>query len=537
MMNKFPTYEEASKLLSLSEKVAQSFMPAAYINDTEEEIQQLENLIRSTGVGGICFFHSRASAATNFEGPKEIIYNEASLDVLKDLIKRYQSVSKYPLVISIDAEWGLAMRIENTNQYPYAITLGAMDNQEQLVYEVGKQIGKDCREAGIHWNFAPVADINNNPENPVIGYRSFGETPWKVARYAASFCKGLQSMGILTSAKHFPGHGDTATDSHLRLPLIDKTKEELYANELQPFIKLINNGVDSVMIGHLEVPALSNGNNQPASVSKAIIDNFLRNELGFNGVVVSDALNMHAVSKRFQLAGEKEWQAYMAGTDILCYTEHVHEGISTILENEDVSDIEQHFRRVWKLKEKAFNPVAFAQYQSKISYSHLLRKLAQKSLCRTHGSEETRRHFRENGFDLVSIKSGSESLFCELISDNFGISLLSTLSMSASEITSQLRASDRVLVAVYPPSIKPGGNFGMNDELLSLIDSLAQKKQLILYLFGNPYFLNSLAIENYYAIWVVFQEFSEFEQYAAEHFMGDEAASGMLPVSFKSKKV
>ena len=318
MTNKLKSYREATAELTRVEKIAQSFMPAVYINDTEEEIRKMEELIARHHIGGICFFHSRASAATNFEGPKEVIYNADSLAVMKGLIQRYQNAAKYPLLISIDAEWGLAMRVENTAQYPYAICLGAIPNAEELIYQVGHLIGLDCRQAGIHWNFAPVADVNNNPDNPVIGYRSFGEDPQLVARYAVAFSKGLQSAGILTSSKHFPGHGDTATDSHLGLPVIDKSQEELHANELVPFVRLMDEGVDSVMVGHLAVPALSEGQLEPSSASDAVINNFLRKTLGFRGVVVSDALNMHAVSKNFDQKGALEFQAYQCGTDVLC---------------------------------------------------------------------------------------------------------------------------------------------------------------------------------------------------------------------------
>src|SRR5690606_16486056 len=208
--------------------VGQFFMPAAFINDEEEEIQKIESLIRDCCIGGLCFFHSRASAATNFEGKKVVIRNENSLDTLKKLIQRYQKSAKYPLLIAIDAEWGLAMRIENTPQYPYAITLGAIQDDSDLIFEVGRNIARECREAGIHWNLATVVDINNNPGNPVIGYRSFGEDRKKVAEKAIAFAKGMQSEGILTSIKHFPGHGDTATDSHLGLPVIAKSKEKLF---------------------------------------------------------------------------------------------------------------------------------------------------------------------------------------------------------------------------------------------------------------------------------------------------------------------
>ena len=227
-MHNIVSYATASKQLSIKEKVGQFFMPAAFINDTEEEICALELLIKEQSIGSLCFFHSRASAATNFEGKKKIIYNTESLTTLKNLITRYQKAAKHTLLISIDAEWGLAMRIENTPQYPYAISLGAMKNSLELIEQIGYSIAQDCKNAGIHWNLSPVVDINNNPNNPVIGYRSFGENKNKVTKKAIAFIKGTHDAGILTSLKHFPGHGDTATDSQLDLPLINNSNEDAY---------------------------------------------------------------------------------------------------------------------------------------------------------------------------------------------------------------------------------------------------------------------------------------------------------------------
>ncbi|MDX1333609.1 MAG: glycoside hydrolase family 3 N-terminal domain-containing protein, partial [Robiginitalea sp.] len=180
-MHKLPTYLEVKGTLSRKDKLGQSFMPAAFINDSEEHIRALEELIRTQGIGGLCFFHSRASAAANFEGKQEVTYHPDSLQRLKELIGRYQEAAPYPLLIAIDAEWGLAMRVEQAPQYPYAATLGALkEASESLIYEVGLSIARDCRDAGIHWNFAPVVDINTNPDNPVIGFRAFGNHPGDV---------------------------------------------------------------------------------------------------------------------------------------------------------------------------------------------------------------------------------------------------------------------------------------------------------------------------------------------------------------------
>ena len=533
MTNDLKTYQEATSLLTSREKIAQSFMPAVYINDAEEDIRKMEQLIAKHQIGGICFFHSRASAATNFEGKKEVIYNAESLEVLKQLIDRYQKAAKYPLLISIDAEWGLAMRIENTAQYPYAICLGAMKDQEDLVYQVAQRIGADCREAGIHWNFAPVADVNNNPENPVIGYRSFGEDPVLVARYATAFSKGLQSAGILTSAKHFPGHGDTATDSHLGLPVIDKSLEELHSNELIPFLKLIEEGVDSVMVGHLAVPVLCDGKLEPSSASLSVINNFLRDSLGFEGVVVSDALNMHAVSKSFDKKGSLEMQAYHAGTDVLCYCEHAVEGIDLIAKNSSDQEIETHFKRVWQLKEKVVNHKNAAFVPNGSAQQELMEKLAKQSLCLVYGSEKVTEEFRIEKFKMLVVNQSGESVFQKLIKEDFNTEIWNTTDHPVDQIREKLDSSNYVLIALYPPSIKPADNFGLAHEEIRLIEEMAKNKKVILYLFGNPYVLNLFSLEQFDAVYAVFQDFKEFQVNAYYNFKGEKKAVGVLPVTIK----
>jgi len=282
--------------MTLEQKLGQFFFPAVFINDTEENIQETERLIREYNIGGLTFFHSRASAATNYESKKKVEFNDNSFERLKELIVRFQKCASTPLLMSIDAEWGLAMRVEKTPQYPYAITLGALPESEiHLVYEVGKQIGLDLKSAGIHYNLAPLADINNNPNNPVIGYRSFGQNKEKVARFAIEYLRGMNDVGVLGCLKHFPGHGNTSVDSHLGLPILEETLEQLMENELVPFIKGIENNVDSIMIGHLAVPALNEGKNTSATLSKSVIEGLLRKQLGYDGLVISDAL------KRFKI--------------------------------------------------------------------------------------------------------------------------------------------------------------------------------------------------------------------------------------------
>ncbi|MFX0558368.1 glycoside hydrolase family 3 protein [Maribacter sp. CXY002] len=513
--------DKAKNQLNLFEKIGQLFMPAAFINDTEEEIVQLENLIKNHTIGGLCFFHSRASAATNFEGKKKVVYNKDSFATLKKLILRYQSAAKYPLLIAIDAEWGLAMRIENTPQYPYAITLGAIAYNNELIYEVGKNIAIDCKRAGIHWNLSPVVDINNNPNNPVIGYRSFGENKDLVTEKALAYVKGTQSEGILTSIKHFPGHGDTATDSHLGIPIISKSKKELIENELYPFQKLIDEGVDSVMVGHLSVPALANGKRTPSSISKEIIKGTLRKELDFDGVVISDALNMHAVSKDYPIPGELEWLAFDAGNDILCFAEHVEEGICAIQKNATALQIEKSFERVWKLKEKAFKNIAVLDSQE-IAFENakkLNKKIAELSLTMYTGSAEAISEFRKENYCTLTLKRYG--------SDQSEKEIKNTLKLMGSEIQDE----NHILILLTPPQIKPTHNFGFLQEELDFINKTIGSKKVVLYHFGNPYALQKIKIENTTATIIAYQNFKEFQDVATLHFQGELKAIGKLPIS------
>ncbi len=532
-MSKTSIQKWVSVQLSQPEKIGQLFMPAAFINDTEVEIQKLEKLIIEHNIGGLCFFHSRASAATNYEGKKEVIYNKHSLDTLKRLIDRYQKAAKYPLLIAIDAEWGLAMRIEDTPQYPYAITLGAIQDNNNLIFEVGRNIARDCKAAGIHWNLAPVTDINNNPDNPVIGYRSFGENKDLVLQKARAFIKGTQSEGVLTSIKHFPGHGDTATDSHLGLPLIDKSKQELLENELYPFQKLIDEGVDSVMVGHLSVPALANGERISSSISKDIIKGLLREEMGFNGIVISDALNMHAVSKNYPKKGELEWLAFDAGNDILCFAEHPEEGIKTILKNATPDQIEESFERIWKLKKKIFG-VQKMDSSSKLENSNELNtKLAEESLTLFKGTENRISEFTANTFVGVEVSRSADNLFFESIHKSKTFDYLAFSKSNWIRGTKAIETEKNILLALFPPQVKPANKFGLSKEELEFINEQVATKNTILYVFGNPYVLNHIDCENAKAIVIAYQDFGTFQKVAAEHFLGKLESKGKMPITSK----
>jgi len=524
-MHRLQDYKNATTVLAKKEKIGQLFMPAAFINDTEEEIQALERVIGENHVGGLCFFHSRASAATNFEGKKEVIKNEQSFKTLQNLVKRYQQKSKHRLLIAIDAEWGLAMRVENTPQYPYAITLGALQGNTDLVFQVGKNIAHDCKQAGIHYNLAPVSDINNNPNNPVIGYRSFGEDKLNVTEKSLAYVKGMRNEGIICSIKHFPGHGDTAVDSHLGLPIIEKSKEELLANELYPFMELIKEGVDSVMVGHLSVPSLTNGQRISSSISKDIINGLLRNELSFKGVVISDALNMHAVSKNYPVKGELEWLAFDAGNDILCFAEHISEGIETIFNNADDAQIEGAFKRIWKLKEKAFK--AEVEFPKALSNPDVLnREIAKNCITFCNGNNSDIVALREKGFLSISNIQNTDNLFITELKEYFNFNYISIAEESDK---SDIANAENILLSLFPPQVKPGDNFGFTQTEIQFINELIRSKNVVIYLFGNPYALKVFNYENASAVVLAYQELIAFQEVAAGHFMGSVVAEGKLP--------
>ena len=531
--------------MTVEQKIGQFFFPAVFINDTEENIQATERLIKEYNIGGLTFFHSRASAATNYETKKKIILNDDSCHRLKELIVRYQKCASTPLLMSIDAEWGLAMRVEKTPQYPYAITLGALPHSEKhLVYEVGKQIGLDLKSVGIHYNLAPLADINNNPNNPVIGYRSFGESKEKVTDFALEYLRGLNDAGVLGCLKHFPGHGNTNVDSHLGLPILKETLEELLANELVPFIKGIENNVDSIMIGHLAVPALNDGKDTSATLSKSVIETLLRKQLGYDGLVISDALNMHSVSKLYDKKGQLEWEAFNAGNDVLCFAENVPEGIQEILKNATPERIEASFNRIWKCKQKAAitdgNLSLPNLTQNEFDFettSKLNLKIAQNCITKIKNNHNTVTVFdakNREDFAKLSIYKSTENIFFKklshaLPSPKFSYESGGTLILE--ELERSLSRFDTLVIALFVPKAKPADNFEIEDAVLHFLDNLFATKKCILYVFGNPYALQIIPnLKHTLVIVQVYQDFTEFQQAAATQLLDDKKCKGTLPV-------
>ena len=296
--------------MDIDQKIGQFFMVAINPTHGEAHFKRIETLIQSNYIGGLIFFQGEP-------------YSYASLN------NRFQSTTKIPLLVGIDGEWGLAMRVNSTMAFPKQITLGAIQDNS-LIYKMGGEIARQCKRLGIHLNFAPVVDINSNPNNPVIGYRSFGELRENVALKSSAYMKGMQNNQLLACAKHFPGHGDTQGDSHFTLPQVSYTAERLKNVELYPFQQLINDSIKTVIVGHLQVPFYDW---RPATLSQNIITNLLKNEMGFKGLVITDALNMRGVHHGQGItSGEVDLQAFIAGNDILLYSENIPEGIRKIKE-------------------------------------------------------------------------------------------------------------------------------------------------------------------------------------------------------------
>lgn len=322
--------------MSLRQQVAQLMVLRVPLNMNEKQQKSFEKLMRDNEVGGVCFFVGKAK------------------DDLP-MIKSFQQKSKFPLLICIDGEWGLGMRLKDCYSFPHQMLMGALAAEDDtLIYQVGEEIGRQCRKMGIHINFAPVIDLNSNPKNPVIGIRSFGEIPERVSRKGAMYAMGMQSQGVLACAKHFPGHGDTDVDSHEDLPVINHSKEYIDSVDLYPFRKLFGAGVASVMVAHLSIPALDNTIHQPSSLSRPIVTDLLRKQMKFDGLIITDGIDMKGVTKYYK-DGNAELQALRAGNDLIILPPDVEKSIALIVETAEkdpqlVKEIEEHCRRVLKAK-------------------------------------------------------------------------------------------------------------------------------------------------------------------------------------------
>ncbi len=469
------------------------------------------------------------------------------------LTNLYQSISKVPLLVAMDAEWGLAMRIDSTVRYPYQMTMGAMQGHDDLIFTMGAQLAQQARRLGVHINFAPVADVNNNPNNPVINFRSFGENKYRVAEKALAYMKGMQYHGLLTSAKHFPGHGDTGTDSHYDLPLIPKTQAQLDSLELYPFRVLVDNGLSGTMIAHLSIPALDNTPNLPSTLSKPIVTKLLQESMGFQGLIYSDAMNMKGVTKYFS-EGKADAMGLEAGMDLLEFTEDVPKAIAEIKKSIAEGKITQadiNSRCYKVLQAKAwvglnkFQPIALNNLYEDLnpkSAELVNRLLTEKALTILKNDSDILPLRSLDTLRIAAISLGADSI--TTFQKTLGLyTTVDTYTLPTKPSQSQLAALEAkikeynlLLVGVHLNSISPRLNFGLTPDMKAVLEKLMATGKSVVTLFGNPYVLNKMdKPTNAKALVMAYQLTPYTEDLSAQLIFGAIPAEGKLPVTVNAQ--
>ncbi|MEE4260188.1 MAG: glycoside hydrolase family 3 N-terminal domain-containing protein, partial [Bacteroidales bacterium] len=470
---------------TLDEKIGQLIFARAN-QSGQPYLDAVDDYISNYNIGGVVFFrHDPISQALK--------------------TNEWNTMAKTPLFVAIDAEWGLGMRLSNTIKYPLQMTLGAIENNA-LLYQMGAEVAEQSKRMGIHINFAPVVDVNNNPANPVIGMRSFGENPENVALKAYHYMKGMQDHGLIACAKHFPGHGNTDVDSHVDLPVITASKNELKEVELVPFQYLIDKGVSAVMVAHLAVPALERRKNKPSSLSEKIVDGYLKNKMGFQGLIIPDGLDMQGITKRFK-KNEVALEALKAGNDILLIPEDIPASIEAIKEailKEKVSAerLEESCKKVLKYKY-----LSVTRRSIPVDTAHLLADLNKLSYKRTRAQLFSEAITVVSNTDQMIPLAYPDTLMPALIiigtenETTFEKSLTAFLPFRIFRLSHDADVNQRqavlhaledynlVVVAVVNTNILASKNYGITDSDVQFINHVARKKPVILNVFASPYAL------------------------------------------------
>ena len=527
-----PWVDSVMKTLTVEEQIAQCIWIAAYSNRNAAHETEISSIIKKYGVGGIVFFQGTAAKQA-------------------EMTNNFQSVSKVPLIIAMDGEWGVSMRLSNVERFPYQMTLGAITN-DSLIYLMGKAIGNQFKRAGMQVNFAPVADINNNPDNPVINYRSFGENKNNVASKTISYMKGMQDVGIMTTAKHFPGHGDTDVDSHEDLPRISHSRERFDSLELYPFKQLIDNGIGGIMTAHLNIPAFDTTPRLPSTLSPLIINELLVKQLGFKGIVVTDAMNMQGVTKYFK-SGIADAMALQAGNDVVEFVVDVEAAINEtknfINSNRiTIKEIELKCRKNLALKYwTGLNVKTQAVPQnidadlSPASSLALIRNLYASALTVLANNQNIlplrnldRLKIATLAISSTSTTSYQTQLGKYLNMDNYNINPAD--SRAVTEVLKKLSDYDIVLAGVYGLDQRPTRNFGITNELSSFIDKLTKDNKCVITWFGNPYGIDKIkSLQDAAGLILTYQENRYVEELSAQLIFGAIGAQGILPVTINEK--
>jgi len=504
--------------LNMNEKIGQLMVIRAHSNWSQYKIDSISALIQQYNVGGLCFFQG---------GPvRQAMQTNA-----------YQTVAKTPLFIAIDAEWGLGMRLDSVESFPRQLSMGAFASSD-LVYQMGAAIAEQCKRLGIQINYGPVIDINNNPSNPVINDRSFGQSKSKVIQQGVAYMKGMQDNGIMATAKHFPGHGDVNVDSHFDLPVINKSMAALDSLELEPFKALINAGIESIMVAHLSVPAIDDRPKYATSISPNAVNGLLKKELGFKGISVTDAMDMKAIANYFP-QGEANVQAILAGNDMLCLPGDLGQSINKIraaIKERRLkrSDINARVKKILTAKYKHG-----LDLPQQIDTNHIVADLnqsvgsinaamAQQSLTFLRATNSPQLN---NKTAYLAINAKYTNALTNSIASNYGVKVFYTSGNNASElalISDSLNAYDQVIVGLHGYSRRPANHFELPAATLEFLNEKGHEDWIHL-IFGNPYAVGDFNTIN--NILFAFEDTKHSHAAVQKWLEGKLQAGGTLPVT------
>lgn len=523
------------KKMTLDQKIGQLFMVAAYSNKDKKHTDFIKSAIKKQQIGGLIFMQGTPK--------KQAILNN-----------EYQKLSNIPLLIGFDGEWGLDMRLKNTYRFPWNMTLGAI-RDTNLIKKFGERLGKQCKRMGIHVNFAPVVDINTNPDNPIIGNRSFGENKDNVTAKSLAFINGLQSQNILACAKHFPGHGDTSSDSHKTLPTVKFSKERIDSVELYPYKQLFKHNLASIMAAHLNVPALTETENLPTSLSYKVITDLLRNKLNFKGLVFTDALNMKGVStfvegdldskSKTSTKGKIDLKAFLAGNDVLLFSEDIASAkvqLKKALKEKKFSlkRLNSSVKRILMAKYLAglhhFKPIDTTNLQqdlNTIKDEVLHRKLMENAITLIKDSNAILpiRNLEKHKIAYIKLGESDNYVFKKRIQDYANIAVFNAKNLQKFNS----KDYDILIIGVHKSNANPWKSYKISAKDLKIITDLAKDNVVILDVFASPYALKDIKnFKNIDAILVSYQNSTISQDLSAQIIFGAIGAKGMLPVTINT---
>ncbi len=501
--------------LSQSHKLGQLFIVALYTNKGQEHIQQIRRLVEKEHIGGLILMQDDAERHIQ-------------------LVNEFQQKSPVPLMIGMDAEWGVYQRIATAYKYPWAITLGAIQDKNRIT-EMAASIARDCQRMGVNWDFAPTADVNTNPNNPVIGNRSFGSEPQNVIASAFAYAQGLQRNNVLAAIKHFPGHGDTDQDSHLDIPLVSHPLSRLNEVELAPFRELAHRGIGGIMVAHLYVPVLEHEKNIPASVSYNVITKLLKEKIGYQGLIITDALNMGAVANKYK-AGELDALAFKAGNDIMLFSQDVETGKKLIQQAIDRGEISQ--KRLEESVKKILmtkyvlgltqytprNPENINQDLNNAAHQKLMQSLYADALTLIKDEKKILPLDCSKTYYFVPLEEAPHERFLETL--QLGTTVIKK---QPAEIAT-IPAGATVIVGVHKDNSTAYKPYQVSEASKKIIDNLSAKHPVLLNIFGSPYALRDLNISPVSTVLVSYENNDDSMKATASALNGNTTIHGKLPV-------